>query len=56
MLTERELEIRDVKDAINIIKDYCIDCGDCENCDDDIKEWCSYSACSPNEWGVRYKR
>ena len=40
MLTERELEIRDVKDAINIIKDYCIDCMNCDNCDDDVKEWC----------------
>lgn len=40
MLTERELEIRDVKDAINIIKDYCIDCGECSECADEIKAWC----------------
>lgn len=48
-MSEKELEIKEVKEAINTLREYCINCGDCDNCDTDIQKWCEKNQ-SPNAW------
>ena len=38
--TEKELEIKEVKEAIETLREYCIGCGNCDNYDEEIKKWC----------------
>lgn len=55
MMSEKELEIKEAKEAIETLREYCIRCKDCDYCDEAIKKWC-YKICSvsdsPCEWKV----
>ena len=54
-MTEKELEIKEAKEAIKTLREYCArhECWD--NCDEAIREWCYkiYPVSdSPREWKV----
>lgn len=49
--TEAELELKEAKEAIQTLKEYCGSRGNCDNCDRDIQEWCvKYIPASPDDW------
>ena len=49
--TEAELELREAKEAIQTLREYCENRGSCDNCDRDIQEWCvEYIAPLPANW------
>ena len=49
--TEAELELKEAKEAIQTLKEYCENRGNCENCDTDIQDWCvKYIVPRPDDW------
>ena len=50
--TEAELELKEAKEAIQTLKEYCESRNNCDNCDRDIQEWCSNNNCFPHDWKV----
>ena len=56
--TEAELELKEAKEAIQTLREYCESRGNCDNCDREIQEWCvkyaSPEACNPypSDWVV----
>lgn len=38
--TEAELKLKEVKEAIQTLREYCEGRGGCDNCDREIIEWC----------------
>lgn len=53
--TEAELELREAKEAIQTLREYCENRGSCDNCDRDIQEWCSNNNCFPHDWKVKHE-
>lgn len=52
--TEAELELKEAKEAIQTLKEYCESRGNCDNCDREIQEWCEeYIPTFPSEWKVK---
>lgn len=56
--TEAELELKEAKEAIQTLKEYCERRGSCDNCDADIQEWCNeyippYLSNYPSNWKVK---
>ena len=51
--TEAELELKEAKEAIQTLKEYCESRGNCNNCDADIENWCNSFYANPYEWEVQ---
>lgn len=57
--TEAESDLREAKEAIQILKEYCESRGNCDNCDREIQEWCvkyippSTTEWNPSDWTVK---
>lgn len=53
-MSEKELEIKEVKEAIKFIGEYCESCFECDDCDENIKKWCCrFKDEPPAEWRVK---
>lgn len=56
--TESELELKEAKEAIQTLKEYCESRGNCDNCDEAIQKWCvkyippSTTDWNPSDWVV----
>ena len=51
--TEAELELKEAKEAIQTLREYCESRGNCDNCDREIMEWCDRNLeWSPSNWKV----
>ena len=50
--TEAELELKEVKEAIQTLREYCQSRGNCDNCDAAIENWCNLFYANPYEWEV----
>ena len=53
--TEADLELKEVKEAIQILREYCESRNECNNCDIDIYNWCSNNNCFPHDWKVKHE-
>lgn len=53
--TEAELDLKEVKEAIQTLREYCESRGDCGNCDSDIYTWCANNNCFPHDWKVKHE-
>lgn len=50
--TETDLELKEAKEAIQTLREYCESRGDCDNCDREIIEWCDPNIIGkPCYWG-----
>ena len=50
-MTDYELNMKFLKEAIFAIREYCWDTCECDNCDPVIREWCHNSLSKgPSEW------
>lgn len=55
--TEAELELKEAKEAIKTLKDYCESRGGCDNCDREMFKWCNdYILLCPSDWRVNHER
>ena len=56
--TEADLELKEVKEAIQTLGEYCESRGSCNNCDREIMKWCDKYiapcpvALCPSDWQV----
>lgn len=53
--TEADLELKEAKEAIQTLREYCESRGKCSNCDREIHEWCngfSVDSSLPFNWKV----
>lgn len=54
--TEAELELKEAKEAIQTLREYCESRGDCDNCDREIHEWCDANIVGlPWHWKVKHE-